>query len=106
MDGLGLGARRFSLIVLVALIFQLFSPLLPAVSPPAALAAPDDTNSALQLFRARIRVAGSAEWKRLDKLGVKVLDGDERWAMVLADSDQLTRLAQLGFQPEQADEVE
>ena len=46
-----------------------------------------------------------ADWARLERLGVTVLDKGDAWALVLADEDQLETLARLRFEPQSTDEL-
>jgi hypothetical protein len=57
------------------------------------------------LYRTRVAVRQPADWARLERLGVTVLEQGEDWALVLADEDQLETLARLRFEPQGTDEL-
>jgi hypothetical protein len=57
------------------------------------------------LYRTRVAVRQPADWSRLERLGVTVLEQGEDWALVLADEDQLETLARLRFEPQGTDEL-
>ena len=57
------------------------------------------------LYRTRVAVRQPADWARLEKLGVVVLQQGDGWALVLADEDQLEALARLRFEPQGTDEL-
>ena len=57
------------------------------------------------LYRTRVAVRQSADWARLERVGVTVLEQGEDWALVLVDEDQLETLARLRFEPQGTDEL-
>ena len=57
------------------------------------------------LYRTRVAVRQPADWARLERVGVTVLEQGEDWALVLVDEDQLETLARLRFEPQSTDEL-
>jgi hypothetical protein len=57
------------------------------------------------LYRTQVAVRQPADWARLERLGVTVLEQGEDWALVLVDEDQLETLARLRFEPQSTDEL-
>ena len=57
------------------------------------------------LYRTRVAVRQPADWARLERVGVTVLEQGEDWALVLVDEDQLETLARLRFEPQGTDEL-
>jgi len=57
------------------------------------------------LYRTQVAVRQPADWTRLERMGVTVLEQGEDWALVLADEDQLETLARLRFEPQSTDEL-
>jgi hypothetical protein len=57
------------------------------------------------LYRTRVAVRQPADWSRLERLGVTVLEQGDDWALVLADEAQLETLARLRFEPQSTDEL-
>ncbi|MBC8262552.1 MAG: hypothetical protein H8E47_00305 [Anaerolineales bacterium] len=73
----------------------------PAPLHPSSSAPPLPTG----LYRSRVALRQPADWARLEKLGVTVLEQGDDWALVLADEEQLEALARLRFQPQATDEL-
>ena len=71
----------------------------PTPAAPAGLKLPD------QLYRTRVSFDGAHAASRLKELGVTVLNEATNGAIVVATSEQLVRLARLGYRPEGTDEV-
>ena len=57
------------------------------------------------LYRTRVAVRQPADWSRLERLGVTVLEQGKDWALVLVCEDQLETLARLRFEPQGTDEL-
>ncbi len=100
-----------SVIVLLALLIQPLAvgSAAPAPDEPITPALTLDPPRPGYLFRASVTLAGSHSLARLEKTGVLVLrtlqaDGAQD-ALVLADGEQLSDLARLGFRPQGADEL-
>ncbi len=101
-----------SIVVLLALLIQPLASVAAAPQPQAARPPAADPADPGFLFRASVKLAGSRNLARLEKLGVVVLasgqgsvDSGQSSITVLADADQLEALARLGFQPRAADEL-
>ncbi len=98
-----------SVIVLLSLVIQPLGAVaaVPAVAAPGNAADPGAHPDPGFLFRATVTLDSVRNLARLEKTGVLVLralDGEQA-ALVLADGDQLTELARLGFKPRGADEL-
>jgi len=96
-------ARLYRVVSAVVLLGLILSPL--HLSSAQKQDAPAQFSS-LGLFRTRVAVPGPADWQRLERLGMTVLDRGADWGLLLADKEQLESLARLGFRPLQADSLE
>jgi len=55
--------------------------------------------------RARISWSNAYQARRLEKLGVKILERGENWALVLATAEQMETLARLRYEMQEADDL-
>ena len=96
-----------TLLILVSLLVQGAAPAFARetgdVSTEESLAAQVSDPGAEVVFRTRVHPATTAQWQRLEDLGVSILERGDDWAVVLADVDQLEALARLRFRPEATD---
>ena len=61
--------------------------------------------SSSSLYRTQVAVRQPADWTRLERVGVTVLEQGDDWALVLVDEAQLETLARLRFEPRGTDEL-
>ncbi|MFN2201245.1 MAG: hypothetical protein ACK2UO_08565, partial [Caldilineaceae bacterium] len=69
---------------------------LPLVSAPGSPVTPGQD----MLFRTRVSVRTSVQWRDLERMQPVFLDRGDDWALVIVDDVQLTDLARLRYNPD------
>jgi subtilase family serine protease len=103
--------KLLSAVALFTLLLSPVQPLADVGHRPVVRAAagrvanPSDKAPSSGLYRTQVAVRQPADWARLERLGVTVLERGDDWALVLVDEDQLETLARLRFEPRSTDEL-